>query len=204
VDLTKFDTIHITETTATPITYSITLPSYYSSIFTILKAEDVEIGKLLNGYIPNSDIDELSKGTLTSVLSRAKDLYNKSHYAEAADECNVDVINKIIKKYETLLEDHVFTHPNAEKANPTDTYYASISGTISDLKLKIAKLEAYDSSIPNNKQCEPALTVPDAESIMDGIYLNYITKIIQTQETAIQTIIKSKDTEIINFYQSFE
>ena len=102
-------------------------------------------------------------------------------------------MQKLIDGYQNLID----TDSGAD-----DTTKIMWNSTIAQLKMKKAAITAVDSSVPNNTKCNPALSVNDAESILDAIYANYITKIVQSQDEALQSIIKKRDTSIINFYQS--
>ena len=187
-DLTNIDTIHIT---SDGTNYTIGLPSYLKTILNILKTEDTEISTLLSTHVPNGDIDGLLKGTL--LTDRAKTLYNKSHHPESMEDCDAPTMQKLIDGYQTLINNN---------SGADDTTKIMWNSTIAQLKMKKAAITAVDSSVPNNTKCNPALSVKDAESILDGIYANYITKIVQSQDEALQSIIKKRDTSIINFYQS--
>lgn len=191
-DLKNIDTIHIT-TDENKNIYTIVLPSYMKTIFNILIIEDKEIASLLPTYIPNDEIENLLNGTLLS--DRAKELYNKSHYPESMEDCDPKTIQKLIDQHEKLIDDN----PDADS-----TTIMMWKSTIGNFKMKQASVKALDSSIPNNNKCNPALSVSQAESILDGIYVNYIYKIIQSQEEAIQSIISNRDTNIINFYQTLK
>lgn len=187
-DLTNIDTIHIT---SDGTNYTIVLPSYLKTILNILKIEDTEISTLLKTHVPNGDIDGLLNGTL--LTDRAKTLYNKSHHPESMEDCDAPTMQKLIDGYQNLID----TDSGAD-----DTTKIMWNSTIAQLKMKKAAITAVDSSVPNNTKCNPALSVNDAESILDAIYANYITKIVQSQDEALQSIIKKRDTSIINFYQS--
>ena len=187
-DLTGIDTIHIT---SDGTNYTIVLPSYLKTILNILKTEDTEISKLLSTHVPNGDIDGLLNGTL--LTDRAKTLYNKSHHPESMEDCDAPTMQKLIDGYQDLINNN---------SGADDTTKIMWNSTIAQLKMKKAAITAVDSSVPNNTKCNPALSVNDAESILDAIYANYITKIVQSQDEALQSIIKKHDTSIINFYQS--
>jgi hypothetical protein len=189
-DLKNIDTIHIT-TDSTGTKFTLGLPSYLTKILNILKTEDSKISDLLSTYVLNGDIDGLIDGTLLS--GRAKTLYNKSHHPESMEECDASTIQKLINSHQSLLDNN---------SNADDTTKNMWRSTIGQLKMKQASITAVDSSVPNNTKCDPPLTVAGAESIMDAIYANYITKIVQSHDEALQTITKNRDTYIINFYQN--
>jgi hypothetical protein len=189
-DLMNIDTIHITNNNSEN-TYTVVLPDYIKRIMDILENEDKTISTMLSTYVPNSDIPKLRDGSLLE--NRAKELYNKSHYPESMEDCDPKTIQQLINGYKKLISD------NPSVDSTTMTMWTS---TIANLQMKQAALNAVDSSVPNNTKCNPALSVTEAESILDGIYANHITKIIHSQDEAIQNIIKTRDTSIINFYQS--
>jgi hypothetical protein len=189
-DLINIDTIHITGDEKKQI-YKIVLPPYLITILNILKTEEKEIRSLLPTYIPSNEIDGLLNGSILS--TRAKELYNKSRYPENMEDCDVKTIQKLIDGYQKLIDDN----PDADSTNKT-----MWGTTIANLQMKQTAVKTIDSSIPNNTKCNPALSVTQAEAILDAIYINYIVKIIQSQEEAIQTIISNRDTKIINFYQN--
>ena len=155
------------------------------------KKQDFQIQKMLPNYLLNQDLDGLMDGSLLKPI--ATDLANKSSHPENPLECDPEAIQKAIRGYQKMVDITIGDDDNSK--NKRSMYNSNISM----LQAKLVELYASKSS-PGNTKCLPPLSKGDAEGILDGYYANALSKVVKSQDLAIDAIKNNIQNNIVDFY----
>lgn len=173
------------------------------NVLNVMKTQDIEISKLSENYIPNSDLDGLISGELLKPIET--DLYLKSNYTDSPIDCDPATIKTAIKKYEELVaaekKKKLQEGITDQDKKDIDMVITTYSAMIVPLKTRLADLESYQNS-PGNTKCVPSVSHEDAENLLNGFYLNYIVKIIKSQDIALKTVKKNYTDKLLKVYNS--
>lgn len=161
------------------------------NLLRFIKKQDFQIQKMLPNYLLNQDLDGLLDGSLLKPI--ATDLANKSNYPENPLECDPEAIQRAIDGYQKLVDATTGDDDNAK--NKRSMYNSSISM----LQSKLVELYASKNA-PGNTKCLPPLSKGDAEGILDGYYANALSKIVKSQDLAIDAIKSNIQNKIVDFY----
>lgn len=165
------------------------------SMLTVMKAHDDEIKKLLPNYIASPDLTGMMDGSL--LADKQQRLYNLSHFSANPLDCSLNVIKDQI----TSLKNQLARAPPAAAGTPPPMVdpNSQVKSQITTLEsnMDILKINLQD---PNFTQCDPPVSLRDADAIFVGYQLSIITNIIGLQDASIVAIQQKVGGSIVNFY----